>query len=603
MSYIGNPIVQAAFVTDTFSGTGSTTAFILSVAPANNAAAFVVISGVVQDPSTYGVVGTTITFSTAPPSGTNNISVRCLGVPVTGVTSTAYRTVSEITATAGQTSFTIPSYTVGFLNVFQNGNLLGSADYTATTGTTVVLATGATVGDLLAFESFNVSSVVNAIQNTGGVITAVNLDTGSSTGTGAVAIPAGTTAQRPTGSNGQFRYNSTTNSFEGFANSAWGAIGGGGGGAGSWQSVQTANFTAIAGNAYPVNTTTSAVTVTLPTSPTAGAYVALVDYARTFAVNNCTINPNGSKLSGSTSSIALTINGESVHLVYLDSTQGWIAYSGFFSSPVAVYTVSYLVAAGGGAGGSCDSGNNIAGGGGGAGGLLLGTTSLSSGSSYAITIGAGGAGAVGSAGSGSNTSFGSVVSVLGGGRGAGYNAGTSYYASVSGGSGGGGAYSNNSGAAGTAGQGYAGGNGTNSGPYPAAGGGGSASVGASYSGGTGGAGGSATTSTISGTSASYAGGGGGGGGAGGAGGGGGAGAAGAAGSSPTNGNNASANSGSGGGGAGGSGGSVGSASGGSGGSGIVIISYAGPQRATGGAITTSGGNTIHTFTSSGTFTA
>jgi hypothetical protein len=43
--------------------------------------------------------------------------------------------------------------------------------------------------------------------------------------------------------------------------------------------------------------------------------------------------------------------------------------------------------------------------------------------------------------------------------------------------------------------------------------------------------------------------------------------------------------------------------GGSGGSGIVIISYAGAQRGAGGTVTTSGNNTIHTFTSSGTYTA
>jgi hypothetical protein len=44
-------------------------------------------------------------------------------------------------------------------------------------------------------------------------------------------------------------------------------------------------------------------------------------------------------------------------------------------------------------------------------------------------------------------------------------------------------------------------------------------------------------------------------------------------------------------------------SGGAGGSGIVIISYVGSQRGTGGTITSSGGYTIHTFTSSGTYTA
>jgi hypothetical protein len=43
--------------------------------------------------------------------------------------------------------------------------------------------------------------------------------------------------------------------------------------------------------------------------------------------------------------------------------------------------------------------------------------------------------------------------------------------------------------------------------------------------------------------------------------------------------------------------------GGNGGSGVVIISYLGPQRGTGGSVTSVGGNTIHTFTSSGTYTA
>jgi hypothetical protein len=171
MPYIGNPIYQSAFVTDQFSGNGSTTAYTMSVAPAGVTNVLVVVSGVVQDPSTYGVVGNTLTFSTAPPSGTGNISCRYLGVPVTGVTSTAYRTKTEFTATAGQTTFTPPSYTVGYIDVFRNGVLLGSADYTASNGTTVVLATGATAGDLITTESFYVSSVLNAISTSGGNIT------------------------------------------------------------------------------------------------------------------------------------------------------------------------------------------------------------------------------------------------------------------------------------------------------------------------------------------------------------------------------------------------------------------------------------------------
>jgi len=175
MPYIGNPIYQSAFVVDQFSGNGSTTAFTMSVAPAGVTNVLVSISGVLQDPSTYGVVGNTITFSAAPPTGTGNISCRYLGVPVTGVTTTAYRTVTEFTATASQTTFTPPSYTVGFINVYLNGVLLGSADYTATNGTTVVLATGASAGHLVTVESFLVSSVLNAIPNTAGSVSSANI--------------------------------------------------------------------------------------------------------------------------------------------------------------------------------------------------------------------------------------------------------------------------------------------------------------------------------------------------------------------------------------------------------------------------------------------
>ena len=54
----------------------------------------------------------------------------------------------------------------------------------------------------------------------------VSLDVGSKTD--AIRVPNGTTAQRPTAALGQFRYNTTTSQFEGYADGAWGAIGGGG---------------------------------------------------------------------------------------------------------------------------------------------------------------------------------------------------------------------------------------------------------------------------------------------------------------------------------------------------------------------------------------
>ena len=204
MAFIGNQPFTAAFLTDTFSGNGSTVAFTMTVAPANTSSIIVAITGVLQDPSTYSVSGTTLTFSAAPPSGTSNISVRYLGIPASGVTTTAYRTVTNFTATAGQTSFSVPSYTVGYIDVYRNGVRLVSTDYTATTGTTVVLANACTVGDAVVTESFLVSSVLNAIPATAGSVSASNLaasGTGSSsnflrgdmawtsaTGTGSVAL-------------------------------------------------------------------------------------------------------------------------------------------------------------------------------------------------------------------------------------------------------------------------------------------------------------------------------------------------------------------------------------------------------------------------------
>jgi hypothetical protein len=181
MAFIGNTPISVAFLTDTFSGNGSTTAFTMTVAPANTSSIIVAITGVLQDPSTYSVSGTTLTFSAAPPTGTSNISVRYLGIPASGVTTTAYRTVTNFTATAGQTSFSVPSYTIGYIDVYRNGVRLVSTDYTATTGTTVVLNNACTVGDAVVTESFYVSSVLNAIPATAGAVNSTYLTDGAVT--------------------------------------------------------------------------------------------------------------------------------------------------------------------------------------------------------------------------------------------------------------------------------------------------------------------------------------------------------------------------------------------------------------------------------------
>lgn len=62
--------------TQTFSGNANQRVFTLSLAPVDGTFVEVAIGGVIQNPANYSVVGTTLTFVTAPPAGTNNILVR-----------------------------------------------------------------------------------------------------------------------------------------------------------------------------------------------------------------------------------------------------------------------------------------------------------------------------------------------------------------------------------------------------------------------------------------------------------------------------------------------------------------------------------------------
>lgn len=544
----------------------------------------------------------------------------------------------EYIATQGQSTFSGNdrygnplSYVANTIFVVMNGSILNEVEeYSALDGSTITLNQSAAANDELivyTFPPFNVANTYTQQQAntiflklTGGTISGnVNFANGSN-----FTVPVGNTAQRPIASAGFIRYNTDLNTLESANNTAWANVGSGSASSGSgvsWQPIQNTNFISVKNNGYLVNTATGNVTITLPTAPTLGDIVTIVDYAGVASANAFILYAAGNKIQGNTLNVNVQSSGSALGLVYTDSTRGWIPYSGFSTSPIGNYSVSYLIAAGGGGGGAS--------GGGGAGGLITGTAvSIIPGTAYAISVGAGGSGSGGAGGSGTNTTFFGQTSI-GGGGGGGHGV-----AATSGGSGGGGGSSSTpSGAAGTSGQGNSGGNGygPQTDPYVSGGGGGAGATGGNYSGVSSGSGGAGLTSSITGTSLYWCGGGGGGaqgqanrGGAnngipgnGGIGGGGGgansydsSGRVGSGGGSALNsggagtsttttgaiGGNGGANTG---GGAGGMGVTVSTA--GNGGSGVVIISYFGPQRASGGTITSSGGYTIHSFLSSGTF--
>ena len=381
------------------------------------------------------------------------------------------------------------------------------------------------------------------------------------------------------------------------------------GGGIDWQStiVTGATHTASANQGLWINTTSNACTLTLPGSPSVGDELIFSDFARTWDSNAVTLSLNGSKYQGNTSPDPVyDTAGEAVHIVYSGSTKGWIPINDgatVMETP-QTYSASYLVIAGG-ASGAKDQGA-----GGGAGGFLTNVggsaITLTGGATYTITVGAGGAartsankGADGDNSVLSGTGI-TTVTALGGGGG-GCNSG-SQNAGRDGGSGGGGAYPGGTAGSGTSPQGNDGGSGAGGGTSPAfgsGGGGGAGAAGANGSASSGGNGGVGLASSITGSSVARAAGGGGYAidsnvGTGGTGGGGNGGGSGGAATDAT------ANTGSGGGGA--------SGNSGAGGSGVVILSvpdakYSGTTTGSPTVATGVSGQTVMTFTGSGTYTA
>ena len=325
--------------------------------------------------------------------------------------------------------------------------------------------------------------------------------------------------------------------------------------------AKTSPFTAVSGDGFFVNTTSGAVTVTLPASPSQGDIVALKDYANTWDDNNVTLARNGSKINGVCQCATLDVESTSITLIYVDGTKGWqdihdstsnVTGGAFLSATggtvatvctnfkVHTFTgdgtfcvssgggpkgkVDFLVVAGGGGGGGNGSHNA----GGGAGGYRESKCSAVSGcwsasplataqsltmspGPFTITVGGGGpGGAPGNGTTGTPSVFSTITSAGGGGGGEAANG-------LAGGSGGGGSGSGGTGGAGNTppvnpAQGNSGGASQSpwGGPlYSSGGGGGAGAAGAAGTPSAGGVGGDGVTSSINNTPTARGGGGGG----------------------------------------------------------------------------------------------
>jgi hypothetical protein len=162
--------IYSTITSETFNGTGSQTVFTMSSVPANTASALVAISGVVQDPTTYTVSSNTLTFSTAPPSGTGNISVRYLGIASVGTVGSFSAGTTGFSPSSATTGAVVLSGTLattnggtGLTTVGTNGQVLTS------NGTNLLWSTvnsGASITNDTSTASFNYPLFANATTGT-----------------------------------------------------------------------------------------------------------------------------------------------------------------------------------------------------------------------------------------------------------------------------------------------------------------------------------------------------------------------------------------------------------------------------------------------------
>jgi hypothetical protein len=205
--------------------------------------------------------------------------------------------------------------TTGDTGTVTNTMLAGSianaklSNSSVTIGATTV-ALGATATTLVGITSLGVNSSSPAV-------------TAVFSGTDAISLPSGTTAQRPTGAAGYLRFNSTTTQFEGYNGSAWSSVGG----------AAISNDTSTATNVYPLfasATTGTALTVytsnaKLLYKPSTGEFQSSVlNSTNGIVVNSQTVATSYTIATGSSAMSAGPVSVASGQSVTVSSGSRWV---------------------------------------------------------------------------------------------------------------------------------------------------------------------------------------------------------------------------------------------------------------------------------------
>ena len=284
MAYIGRSVDIGMFEKQVLVPDSSTTTFTLTFAVGSANSILVVYGGVIQEPNVAYALsggGTQIVFSEAPVYG-HTLYIIYLGKQLTTPRAAGQETTKQsFTGDGTTTVFALsdsPVVPAGVM-VFVDGILQreGSGNNYISSGSTITFTAAPDDGAeidayVLVKEKVSIDTVAD------GSITAAKLDAGI----------------RKT--IGQYYETSTS-------------------------------LTAVAGRYYFVDTSSAAVTITLPATATLGDTVRLIDAANTFDTNNLTVARNGHKIMGDAADMTVSTEGASFDLVYHNVNNGWKLFS------------------------------------------------------------------------------------------------------------------------------------------------------------------------------------------------------------------------------------------------------------------------------------
>lgn len=219
-------------------------------------------------------------------------------------------TITDTSFSAGQTDYVAE---LNELVADVNANALAVADLTgslltASSTTSLTIGTGSKSLTIETGRAFGVGQRLRIAYTTSPTNYMIGPVTSYNSSTGALVINVDT----PGGSGTQAVWSVTLEGAPAVEGETWQVI--------------TGDTTAVARTGYIVDTTSAAITLTLPASATAGDYILVTDGGTAggkFGTNNLTIARNGHDIMDRAENMTVSRNGARFKLVYQSAANGW----------------------------------------------------------------------------------------------------------------------------------------------------------------------------------------------------------------------------------------------------------------------------------------